>query len=64
MPKTTFTFRLKPNGPVSLTVEAETRNEAFGVANRMLVDREVENFYAWNDEKTPGDFTAMYGVWD
>lgn len=63
MPKT-YTFRLMPNGPVDLVVEAATQNEALGVANKMLADRGVSNFYAWNDEKTPGDFTAMYGYWD
>lgn len=61
---TTYSFRLKPNGPVNLTVEAETTTAALMEANEKLVWGKVENFYAWNDEGHPGDYTAMYGVWD
>lgn len=63
MPKT-FTFRTQPNGPVVLTVEAETQGAALMEANEKLVWGRLDNFYAWNDEKSPGDFTAMYGAWD
>lgn len=69
---TTFTFRMSANGPVALTVEADTVADAYMEANRTLAPS-IPGFYAWftffadRSGGTPGDgpdFYATTGAWD
>jgi hypothetical protein len=58
---TTHTFRMSANGPVALTIEAETVTDAYLEANRTLVPA-IPGFYAWMGDST--DFYATCGAWD
>lgn len=60
----TYVF-FSPDGMRLHSVEGKSRNEALEEANRLFVwSGFIPNFYAWNDERHPGEFYAMTGVWD